>query len=348
VRTINGTIKRCDLAANAGDRDFAGRYPELLEYVRLLSLSLQEDRELGFEVSDQVYFAETGKYTTIPDFLLTPDFLRTVSRFETLPKAKALLREINTRRAAGEQLLFFSYKSRHLGTPDNPDSFRRLLIVVPGNEAQHLPEKWVQFGIPEPRQPASVRNVSVVAVLPAANQITNVYFKDYFRTYRRNGSVNIKGRWEMGEGDENCVECHKSGVLPIFPVKDSVSREEQPLVGLVNERFQGYGPARFERYLDLNKFGPGLGSARPGQPVAGNFNAAKCTACHHVNGLGPLNWPMDAKLISSFVKSGRMPQGAQLGRAEHAQLYRQLIQDYFAIDDQRPGILQAWLLGKRR
>lgn len=353
-RVVNGiarTIKQCELAANMdrGNKpDLASRYPEFLEYVRVLSMSNQDDRELGFEVSDGDYFEKTSQHTTIPDFLLTPVFLRTVSRFESLPKAKALLREINAGRSAADQLLFFSYKSRHLGTPDNPDSFRRLLIVVPGNEAQQVPEKWVQFGIPNPRAPASVRNVSVVAVLPGPDQTSNVYFKDYYRTYRRNGSIQIKGRWELGEGDDNCVECHKSGVLPIFPVKGSISPDEQPLLTAVNERFLGYGPARFDKYIDVSKFGPGLGSMRPGKSTSNKFNTASCTSCHHAKGLGPLNWPMDSTLISSFVKSGRMPQGAQLRPAERTQLYRQLIQDYFAIDEERPGILKAWLLGKLR
>ena len=57
---------------------------------------------------------------------------------------------------------------------------------------------------------------------------------------------------------------------------------------------------------------------------------------------------MDATLISSFVKGGQMPLYAKLTTAERAQLYRQLIDDYFSIDEPRPGILKAWLLGKMR
>jgi hypothetical protein len=349
---IAGTIKQC---RKADDHDFLSRYPEFVEYVKVLSLSRQDDHELGFEVSDQVYFAETGRYTAIPDFLLTPRFLQSVSRFETLPQAKALLREMNAGRAADNQLLFFSYKSRHLGTPDNRASFRRLLIVVPGNAAQHVPEKWVQFGIADPRARAPVRNVSVVAVLLGPQQ-TNVYFKDYFRTYRRNGSITIKGRWELGNGDDNCVECHKSGVLPIFPVNGSVSREDKPVLEAVNERFLTYGPPRFDKYLDASKFGPGLGSTGPGElfrrigsgTAGSTFNAATCASCHRPDGLGALNWPMDRVVISSFVKGGQMPLGAKLQDSERAELYKQLIQDYFAIDDARPGILKAWLLGKVR
>ena len=126
--------------------------------------------------------------------------------------------------------------SRHLGTPDNPNSYRRLLIVVPGNKANNLPEKWVQFGIPDPRRPESVATFqssqsSRVTAIPV-----NVYFKDYFRTYRRNGSTTVKGRWELGEGDDNCVSCHKSGVLPIFPEAGSVSHDEKEFVESVNER----------------------------------------------------------------------------------------------------------------
>ena len=124
-------------------------------------------------------------------------------RFETLPKAKAILRAINATRSANEQLLFFSYESRHLGTPDNDNSYRRLLIVVPGNPSLKIPEKWVQFGIPDPRSRVAIRNMSVVAVVTGPENTTNTYFKDYFRTYRRNGKVEVNGRWELGEGDDN-------------------------------------------------------------------------------------------------------------------------------------------------
>jgi hypothetical protein len=351
VDDIAATIKRCRMAE---DSAFVARYPEFVENVKALSLSQLSDHELGFIVPDKVYFAETGKYTAIPEFLLTPQFLRAVSRFETLAQAKALLREMNAGRSADDQLLFFSYESRHLGTPDNPDSFRRLLIVVPGNSPQHVPEKWVQFGVPDPRARGSVRNVSVVAAARGPDQTTNVYFKDYYRTYRRGGSITINGRWELGYGDDNCAQCHKSGILPIFPVNGSVSRDEKPVLEAVNKRFLKYVPARFDKYLDTTKFGPGLGSTMQnefnspvgaGKTMAGNTTA--CAACHQPNRLGSLNWPMDRTLISSFVRGGQMPLGSKLQTLERAQLYRRLIQEYFAIDDANPGVLKAWLLGKR-
>jgi len=354
VDTIVAAIGRCRLDRDEG---FRSRYREFLDYLSVVSLDREPDHELGFNVPDKQYFAETSRYVAIPEFLLTPQFLRSVSRFEKLKEAKLLLRQLNAQRAPSDRLTFFSYESRHLGTPDNDNSFWRLLIVVPGNQAQQLPEKWVQFGISDPRARAHVRNVSVVSAVPGPDGTTNVYFKDYFRTYRRDGSITVKGRWELGEGDDNCVQCHKSGVLPIFPVNGSVSADEETAVLAVNQRFLTYSAPRFDRYLDATKFGPGLGSTdwpeleRRYGPDFDNLVVGKsmgCASCHQPNRLGSLNWPMDRKIISSFIKGGKMPLGYDLQTFERAELYRKLIQDYFAIDDSKPGVLQAWLLGRLR
>jgi hypothetical protein len=64
--------------------------------------------------------------------------------------------------------------------------------------------------------------------------------------------------------------------------------------------------------------------------------------------MGPLNWPMESTIISSFILGGKMPQGATLGRAARMLLYQRLVNDYFAVDNKRPGILKSWLLGKNR
>jgi hypothetical protein len=57
---------------------------------------------------------------------------------------------------------------------------------------------------------------------------------------------------------------------------------------------------------------------------------------------------MDSILINSFVEGGQMPLGLELTKRERTELYNHLIEDYFAIDNDRPGILKAWLLGKMR
>jgi mono/diheme cytochrome c family protein len=213
--------------------------------------------------------------------------------------------------------------------------------------------------VPDRGARVRVRNVSVVSAVARGDGTTDVYFKDFYRTYRRDGSIGIKGRWELGYGDDNCAQCHKSGVLPIFPVEGSVAREELPAVEEVNRRFRGYGPPRFGGYLDGTKFGPGLGSALA--PEAGRGarsgegphptnegRALTCAACHRPDYLGALNWPMNETLISSYVKGGLMPRGYELRAAERGELYERLIREYFDTDEARPGVLKSWLTGRLR
>jgi len=339
----------------AEDTNFAARFPAFLGYVKAASVDLQSDHELGFLVPDQQYFAETRRYVQIPEVFLNQDFLRWVSRSETLDRAKAFLRELNRTREPSDQLIFFSYKSRHLGTPDNDDSYRRLLIVVPGNAVKGVPEKWVQFGVTDPGVRTRTRNVSVVTAVVDSDGTYVPYFKDYYRTYARDGSIRIGGRWELGFGDDNCAKCHKSGILPIFPVAGSVSQSELPAVEAVNERFRSYGSPRFDKYLDPAMLGPGLGSASD-ESRAQRFGKAfdeteashsmTCSICHQPGGLGSLNWPMDRILISSYVKGGQMPFGSSLTTAQRKELYDKLIQEYFSVDETNPGIMKSWLLGK--
>lgn len=356
-RVLTSISSAIRLGKLSEDEGFVGRYREFVEYTQAASLDQLPGHELGFIVPDRQYFAETRQYVEIPEFLMAQTFLRSVSRSETLDRAKAFLRQLNKERGPSDQLIFFSYLSRHLGTPDNDDSYKRLLIVVPGNSKTGVPEKWVQFGVTDPGTRTRIRNVSVVSAILGSDGTFNSYFKDYFRTYRRDGTISLKGRWELGYGDDNCARCHKSGILPIFPEEGSVSPSEQQAVTEVNQRFMSYGSPRFDKYLDESKFGPGLSSARLeqrnqrfgegfGESVVGR--AMSCAACHHRERLGALNWPMDQVVISSYIKGGHMPMGFNLKEPEREELYEKLIQEYFATDDSNPGILKSWLLGKLR
>jgi len=338
----------------SGDEEFLSRSRQFVDYVEAASLDLKPDHQLGFNVTDKQYFADTHQYVQIPEFLLNQKFLLWSSRYETLDKAKAFLRSVNSTRGQSDQLIFFSYRSRHLGTPDNNKSYRRLLIVVPGDVEQGTPEKWVQFGVTDPGDRALVRTVSVVSVLFNSDGTSDDYFKDYFRTYRRNGPIQIKGRWELGQGADNCAKCHKSGVLPIFPVDGSVRESEKQSLYEANTRFLTYGTPRFGKYLDEKKFGPGLAAADPAtrtqrfgeafdQTVVGE--AMNCARCHQDQRLGALNWPMNQTIIKSFVKAAQMPPGHNLSERDRGQLYKKLVDEYFATDNANPGILKSWLLG---
>ncbi|HEY4282034.1 MAG TPA: hypothetical protein VGM62_03150 [Chthoniobacterales bacterium] len=338
------------------DADFLIRYRRFVDYLEAASLDLSPDHQLGFNVPDKQYFAETRECVQIPDFLLDQQFLRWASRFDTLGKAKAYLNALNSSRASSDKLIFLSYLSRHLGTPDNNNSYCRLLIVVPGDASRGVPEKWVQFGVTDPGKKELVRNISIVSAMLNSDGTFDSYFKDYYRIYRRDGPIQIKGRWELGFGDDNCAQCHKTGVLPIFPAPDSVAVNEEPSLRDVNERFLTYGAPRFGKYLDERKFGPGLAAADPtrrAERFGSGFDqtavsgAMVCARCHQDQRLGALNWPMSHKVVESFVKGGQMPPQHRLSRQDRSELHGKLISEYFATDDVNPGVLKSWLLDKQ-
>ena len=345
VGQLTRTMKRCGLDR---DTNFAAAYPELAGYLDQAAYAVQPSHELGFNVPDRQYLTETAEYVKIPDYLLDQRFLHDVSRYETLRRAKQYLAGLNSTRDAGSQLIFFSYTSRHLGTPDNDNSYRRLLVIVPGTEGE--PDKWVQFGVTDPGVKVRTRNVSIVTAMPREGGTYDAYFRDVFRTFRRDGTITLRGRFELGEGEDNCASCHKSGVLPIFPEAGSAGRGEDAAVEAANARFRSYGPPRFGGYLDAAKFGPGLSSATSeyreakfgrafGHTDIGN--AMQCDRCHVPENLGYLNWPMDSTIISSFIEGGAMPRNVAITSAHRSELYSKLIKEYFDVSDRTPGVMKS-------
>lgn len=330
--------------------DLKKRIMRLRNYAEEVLLETKPGHGLGFRVPDAQYFEETSQFTSIPDFLLTSEFLKLVSSAETLEQAKAILAKQNEKRPLDQQLTYFSYRSRHLGTPDSPQSFGRLLIVVPGN-----PVKWVQFGVPDPGRGFTVRNVSVVSVYTKPNGEKVTYLKDHFRTFENKKVKYIRSRFEETNTSDNCVSCHKSGILPIFPVKDSVPVEELERVKQVNKMFKSYGPPNFgSEYVDISRFGPGLGDASREtlrNRLEENFSseqirsAMNCGACHSHNSLGAMSFPFDRTILQSYILSGEMPPKTKLNESDLRLLHDYLLKEYFNTSSNRPGVFVRWLAG---
>ena len=55
---------------------------------------------------------------------------------------------------------------------------------------------------------------------------------------------------------------------------------------------------------------------------------------------------MDKTVIRSYITGGQMPFGQQLTDLDRRQVYTKLIEEYFSIDKNNPGILKSWLLGR--
>ena len=361
ARPVVDEWNKCDSEMNHTASTVQTCLKNLSTYVNALSLRTAKHYLSGYRISDASYHQKADRMTDIPAELQSPSLLENVTTFGGLSLAKGYLEGLNRAKSDDRKLIFFSYKSQHLGTPDNDKAFGRLLVVVPGN-----PEKWIQYGVPEfPRQ--SVKNVSVVAVEKTADGKQNVYFKDRALIRNSDGRLVPKGRFELGVGADACMDCHKSGVNPIFPAPGSVSADELSLIDEVNQRLHTYLPPSFDGNYDPGWFGPGVGTSRPGassdvlnqrvrqalrkhgEPASNAqvVSLAKnvtCAQCHQPRFLEPLNAPLNAKLLNSYVVGGKMPPGAGLTFPERQALVDVIVDDYFSSELPENGVLMDWLL----
>ena len=364
VKPVVDEWKRCDSEVSRTTLTVQTCLEDLSTYMNALWLRTEKKYLGGYRISDASYYEKADSITVIPAELQTPALLEDVTRFGRLSRAKSYLEGLNHSRSEDQKLIFFSYTSQHLGTPDNVEAFGRLLVVVPGN-----PEKWVQYGVPEfPRQ--AVRNVSIVAVEKRPNGTQNVYFRDHAVIRDSQGSLVLRGRFELGVGADGCVDCHKTGVNPIFQTPGSVSADELPMVDAVNQRFRTYLPPSFHGDYDPNWFGPGLGTFRPNaspdvlrervrkalrnqgevasvSQVASVARSVNCARCHEPSFLQPLNAPLNPNTLNSYVLGGKMPPGASLTFPERRALVDVIVDDYFSSEPPENGILMDWLLEER-
>ena len=81
-------------------RELLAKYPEFFEYLRLLSLAWTKIMSSVLKCETRFTLLRRTSSPRYLTFSLTPPFLRAVSRFETLPQAKAQLRQMNAARAA--------------------------------------------------------------------------------------------------------------------------------------------------------------------------------------------------------------------------------------------------------
>ena len=69
-----------------------------------------------------------------------------------------------------------------------------------------------------------------------------------------------------------------------------------------------------------------------------------CAKCHQPRSLEPLNAPLNAKLLSSYVLGGKMPPEAGLTFPERQALVDVIVDDYFSSALPENGVLMDWLL----
>jgi hypothetical protein len=353
IRGVAGVFTSCAPAAD----DLPALAP-LQSFALSRKNSGIEGFALGFNVPDATYFRDTESLTAVPEPLRAPELLALLSEPAHVNEGIAMIEKLNEALPLEQKMIVFKYRSQHLTTPDESRVFGRVLVVVPGN-----PERWVQYGVPEAGKPKT-RNLSVVAVRKNPEGTTDIYFKDHYRMYDRD-KIYLKARFDVTGSSDNCVNCHKSGVLPVFPEPGSYKIEDEWKLAAINKRFRTYGAPGFGGYVDPISQGPGLG-ANDGAAASGRSDsflqactsevsfpdralafshikdAMNCAKCHDGLQLGSLNYPLNRVLLHSFVEGGKMPPQNSLTTDERRGLVHCLEAEYFGSG---PASFTGWLRG---
>lgn len=339
--------------------------------VKSLSHIGSKKHQFGFNVEDLKYIKDTQKLTSIPRILKNQKFLNALSPPLNLDQAKHYLEITNKKLSQKDRLIYFSYISRHLGTPDNEDAFGRLLIIVPGEI-----EKWVQFGIH--RNNLEVKNVSVISV---NKETHDTYYSDNYRIRNEKNLITFKHRYfynlekKYDTQIDRCVTCHTTGVIPIIPEKNSVSKKEIPQLIKANNRFLSYMPPKFGGYISELRSGPVLGKIKETnqrmtllrrcapkvsldikKKIASSMN---CATCHNNKALGSFYFPFKKIMLHEAIINGNMPPAksylsrdtvqdtSSLSKFERKTIYECLIEEYFGNVRNKSTIdseLYKWLI----
>lgn len=298
------------------DSPLAKSLANLKKFSQAVGIVSDKNHLFGFPFTDLDYLTRIRAAIEVPELLRSQAFLERVSNPARYQEAQQMIEAENKKRAFKDRWLVLLYKSRFLTSPDNT-SYGRFFIYVPGD-----PAKWIQFAIatPDMEKPPIIHSMSVVAVKSTGDPVkkSEFYLVDYWRIYGKNG-IEMPTRLEAGHGTSNCHYCHKTGVLPIYPLEEYTFDQAGRLVvkteGVgnlphhLNKLIPDYGPANFGEGFDPEAYGPPLGPfdrersddflkkcTQPWQLSETSFDKIRthmiCTACHNSTLLGPNNFPM--------------------------------------------------------
>lgn len=381
---VNGeqVLVRDDVQARcAEDAKLLDKAPKELAnfaaFVKAQALMADKEHALGFEVTDQQYAKEATAVAELPPLLQSQAFLDLMRTPKGYRDAVAMIEDHNRELPEDRRWIVLPYKAQFIKSVDKT-TYGRLLVIVPGPDV----DKWIQFAIatPEMTDPPEIRSVSVVAVRKPAGGRTETYFIDFMRQ-RSGGDIDLVPTVALpAKPNDNCYNCHKSGVAPIHPAESygfdasgSLVPRESLLPDKINKRIRDYGRTEVKR-LNQAAYGPCLGpdrarsldelrAATKGMDLSDASlgrvrDAMACGKCHQ--DFAPINYPQSVRtqgdltafqnhvgLGQTYVEKGWMPPGNTLSPEERKALWKCLMQDYFD-PVRRDGVLVRWLRGAPR
>lgn len=359
INTIQATFQRCRRELHQ-----LGEKAACFERLRMFSLQKYRTHvkglSLGLSMSDADYMERMAALGigSLPEQYLSEDFLRRLDEIGNGSYA-AIASEVE--RIGPSGTIAFPYTSKHLPSVDDAQVSGRLFVYIPGERY----DIYSQFGIGLGKDGQFPNSISVITVLKRDQSGKElypheVYYNDIWRT--RGDRVTIGNRITVNRRMENCFDCHKSPLIPVYPDRETFDYNQfGARLARVNEIMSGVKAAYVG--LDAENFGPGIGVAsleglacaervQDKTKIEGYLD---CNDCHNGKVRGVLNFPSaldlqlpnSTNLVSLFVREyGIMPPTHEdLSPDERDVIYQCLIEDFYGdFKDPHKGRFNKWLL----
>ncbi|AIE85287.1 hypothetical protein [Fimbriimonas ginsengisoli] len=341
---------------------------------------------LGMDVPDEEYWTDASRFLTFPELLKSQWLLKRMSNQATYKEAVDAIEAHNASLTPENRWIVFPFQAQFIRSVDRT-TFGRLLVLVPNEKLPdgRLMDRWILFAIATPdMRPTEIMSVSMISVVREANSPTSrIYFSDFLRQVNPStGDIELNSNALMKPNpSKNCYDCHKSGVLPIFPkmaykfdAAGNLVDDPERLATVpdrINRLILKYGKSDLG-HLDTDAYGPSLGgntsrsdafiaNATKDRPFAATSYAKikanmNCASCH--DGFAKINYLLavrsdrDVKtfvgqskgLVQSYVEMGFMPPNNTLTPSERHALWECVMKEYF--DPERgEGAFVDWLKG---
>ena len=346
----------------------------------------RKDHRLGLDVSDRRYYEESRDHLAFPELLRSEAFLQAMADPRRNREAWEMIERHNSSLPERQKWLMLPYRARFVFSVDRT-TYGRMLVLIPNEvRGSSVVDTWLNYAIALPDQdpPPQAMSVSMIVIERGTDpgSEARAYFMDFLRVRDPlTGRIRLEPTVNLAPSpSQNCYDCHKSSIIPIFPEAEyrflptgRLETVAESRAADFNRRIRGYGKAPMG-HQDRGAYGPCIGEpgltrtddfirSAAGDPDLADASIAKirsamgCASCH--DAFAPLNFvePVETDretrsmklkkgLAQTFVEEGRMPPGNDLNSRERRALWKALSKEYLDLPTGR-GTFVDWLRGGR-
>lgn len=356
------------------------RFVDSMHWMDLKESDGKAPHGLAMDIPDSDYWKFVQPVVEFPYLLRSQAFLKSMSSPSGYQTAVKMIDAQNRSLPQDQKWIVQPFRAQFIKSADQ-QTYGRMLVYVPNEKLSNgkIRDRWIMFALatPDLKPGTEVRSVSFIATVrdPSNPGEHEGYFADFMRDKNRaTGDIEINSNFLMKDSpSKNCVDCHKTAVLPIHPMslyrfdrsgKLVVDPDSKGPFPELNQTVFRLGKSQFT-HLEPQAYGPSLGSQMASTPFVIQATSltltsaqkvaesSNCASCH--NSFAPINswlalrsdqetksYEKKIGLVQWAIESGYMPPNNTLTKDERHALWKTVTKQYCDLETGDGDFVQ-WL-----